>query len=83
MTTLPTIHHNGNSREQLLEQYQNTYKAACELTRLFNQIDLHPRNYYPQGAGAFRQAEREAFEQRKHIGAIKTYLEAHLIHLAP
>ena len=47
---MPLIHMNGNSRERLTEYYEEAARALREeALQKFNEIDFHPRNYYPLG----------------------------------
>ena len=59
----PTIHLNGTSAETLLDQYQTAASALRQAAETL--IDAHPnaRDYYPQGADAFREALLEHSER--------------------
>ena len=79
---LPTIHLNGTGRDRLLADYQTAYKLLCTAVNAFADIEFHARDYYVQGDYAFNAARTERDNARAHFGALKTYLEAHLVHLS-
>jgi hypothetical protein len=79
---LPTVHLNGTSRERLLTGYHKAYKLLCAASEAFAEIEFNGRDYYVQGEFAFNQARNERDKVRGHFGALKTYLEAHLLHLS-
>ena len=80
--TLPTVHLNGSGRERLLTGYHTAYKLLCAASDSFSEIEFNARDYYVQGDNAFNKARTERDNARAHIGALKTYLEAHLLHLS-
>jgi hypothetical protein len=79
---LPSIHLNGTGRERLLADYQSAYKLLCTACDAFAEIEFNARDYYVQGDYAFNAARTERDRARLHFGALKQYLEAHLLHLA-
>jgi hypothetical protein len=79
---LPTVHLNGTGRDRLLSDYQTAYKLLCAAAEAFASIEFNGRDYYVQGDYAFNAARTERDNARAHFGALKTYLEAHLIHLS-
>jgi len=79
---LPSIHLNGTYRERLLSDYHTAYKLLCMFSETFSQIEFNARDYYVQGNYAYNHARTERDRARSHIGALKTYLEAHLMHLS-
>lgn len=80
--TLPTVHLNGTARERLFSDYNNAYRFLCVASDSFADIEFNARDYYVQGDNAFYKARTERDCARAHIGALKTYLEAHLLHLS-
>jgi len=79
---MPLIHMNGNSRERLTEYYEEAARALREeALQKFNEIDFHPRDYYPLGNEAFTQAQAERIEIYKAFQRIQDYLEKHIEHL--
>jgi hypothetical protein len=79
---LPSIHLNGTGRERLLADYHAAYKLLCAASDAFADIEFNARDYYVQGDYAYNQARTERDAARAHFGALKTYLEAHLVHLS-
>lgn len=79
---LPTVHLNGTSRERLFADYHTAYKLLCAATDAFADIEFNARDYYVQGDYAFNHARTERDNARAHFGALKEYLEAHLLHLS-
>lgn len=81
MTTLPTIHLNGTSRQMLLDGYTEAYRKLIEFRDSFNSIEFNARDYYVQGPDAFTKAREERDAQRQRIADLMRYLEDHLLHL--
>lgn len=48
MTTFPTVHLNGTSREDLLEAIEQAYLAVSEAQSKLAQTAPNARDYYPQ-----------------------------------
>lgn len=71
---IPLIHMNGNSKDKLAKQYRDAYLALDEAIYLFNQIEFHPRDYYPLEAGAWDKAVEERGEVKAAFMTIKDYL---------
>jgi hypothetical protein len=53
---VPTIHLNGTSADELLNQQRAVCDAACELLNILNAAAPNGRDYYPQGDDAIRAA---------------------------
>lgn len=60
--TLPTVHLNGSGQSSLLRQYNETYLAVYAAVVSLRKLDIHDRDYYPQGpdAGPKARAENQA-----------------------
>lgn len=78
---LPTVHRNGTSREQLIETYSSAYYAICDALRSVENVELNGRDYYPQGADAFKIAQEEHLNRcialqkvRNELGEIVQYV---------
>lgn len=69
---MPTIHSNGTSAESLREQYVSAHHAADAAMKAVAKIDFNGRDYYPQGADAFSQAQAEF---QKHVQAMATSMK--------
>ena len=55
----PTVHLNGTSVHELESQLENAVHALNGALEALVQATPNPRDYYPQGAGAFQQAIKE------------------------
>jgi hypothetical protein len=82
MTSLPTIHLNGTSREMLLEGYDAAYRKLLKFRRAFREIEFNARDYYVAEPDAWSEACQEREEMQNKINCVIDYLEAHLVHLA-
>jgi predicted RNase H-like HicB family nuclease len=56
---VPTIHLNGTSKEELMEQLQNAARALSEAIQQLGEACPNARDYYPQGDQAFHAAAKE------------------------
>jgi len=82
MTTLPTIHLNGTSREMLLEGYDAAYRKLIKFKHAFRAIEFNARDYYVAETNAWSNACEEREKMVNNISELLDYFEAHLIHLA-
>jgi len=80
--TFPLIHLNGNSRESLLDGYNNARRDLQSAINSFYRIDFHSRNYYPLPPGSWDKASAERDEVRAWLHNADTYLEQHIEHLS-
>ena len=55
----PTIHLNGTCAESLFAQYREAKYRLADALEALQFIDIHARDYYPQGEGAYKQASEE------------------------
>lgn len=81
--TLPTIHLNGSGRARLDEQYQRAYDSARETLAVFRALDVHDRDYYPQGPDAGTKARAEHTARCRALEHIVEDMLAHVLHLHP
>ena len=63
---IPTVHLNGTSGQDLLEQQQAVLDALLAVREAMMAATPNARDYYPQGEDAFGEA-REAFRKQYHI----------------
>jgi len=63
----PTIHLNGTSAEELLEQYRKVLEALREAHRAMAEAAPHGRDYYVQGTGAPSRAIHQHVDRLKAI----------------
>ena len=67
----PTIHLNGSGRESLINQYHEAYMKLQEALVALRKIDVHGRDYYPQGPDAYSQASREHCKRMDAINEVQ------------
>lgn len=72
---IPLIHMNGNSKEVLEKQYRAADMALGEAIYKFNEIEFHPRDYYPLEEGSWDKAVEERNEVQAAFKLIQDYLE--------
>ena len=75
MTTIPTIHLNGTSKDTLTVEYYTAYKAIKESINTLLDATLNGRNFYPQGSDAFYQASEERQDALSKLHQVKSYIE--------
>lgn len=56
---LPTVHLNGTSRDDLVEQRLGVIRALCDVEKALQAAWPHGRDYYPQGPDALNRAQQE------------------------
>lgn len=81
MSTLPTIHLNGTSREMLLEGYDAAYRKLLKFRRAFREIEFNARDYYVAEPEAWGNACEERQKMSTYINNLIDYLEEHIVHL--
>lgn len=57
--TLPTIHRNGTSREELYSQLERAHTSLCQALMALHNAVPNPRDYYTQATGSFTRAVEE------------------------
>lgn len=72
---IPLIHMNGNSKEVLEKQYRAADIAIDEAIYKFNEIEFHPRDYYPLEEGSWDKAVKERNEVQAAFKLIQDYLK--------
>ena len=81
MTTLPTIHLNGDSIESLRESHMKAYEALTDAINAAAEACPNSRNYYPQGNSSFLSARDEHVEILRNLYSAKSHFENLLVHL--
>lgn len=72
---LPTIHHNGTSKDSLISDLCGV-SAALELAyQAMKQASPNGRDYYPQGADAIGIATNEHMDRLRRLDALKTEID--------
>ena len=56
---IPTIHHNGTPREQLIDQVETAVCAMTDAITALERMAPNGRDYYPQGPEAITEAVAE------------------------
>ena len=79
--TLPTIHSNGTSANDLKAEYDAAADALYAFREAWQRITCNARDYYVQGPDAFTKARDERDDISRHIIAIGTYLDEIREHL--
>ena len=73
--TLPTIHLNGTSKDELLQQVCDANNALNAAISKLLEATPNARDYYPQGPDAFRSAQKEHHERYMRLQAVRGELE--------
>jgi hypothetical protein len=72
----PSIHLNGTSRQALFEAYSEASSAVRRAISATVAAAPHARDYYPQGEGAFAQAQAEHVVRMGKLAAVRDELYA-------
>lgn len=82
----PTVHLNGTSRSELIEQVETALRGIEVALDAVQVAAPNGRDYYPQGDHAYQQAALEHAARVERLHAIKAEYEAlarHLVDLSP
>jgi len=79
--TLPTIHLNGTGAANLKREYRAVLTALHDATEALAQATCHPRDFYPQGDGAWQRARAERKEAFRSLQDVEKYVEQWLLHI--
>lgn len=74
--TYPTVHLNGTSKEQLLQQYTHAHQALNEALMALSRAAPHGRDYYTQGPDAINEA---IAQHNKRLNALRQVAQEILI----
>jgi hypothetical protein len=74
--TLPSIHLNGSGRLALETQYEKALQALTAAYAALYQLDIHDRDYYPQGPDAGPRARREHRARLDKIESVRQDIKA-------
>jgi hypothetical protein len=77
---LPTIHLNGTSAQELLDQNRAVLDAIHQLQEALSAATPNARDYYPQGAGAYTIARNEHITRQQAIQQMEDEIMAIAIH---
>jgi hypothetical protein len=67
---VPTVHLGGTSHDRLLETACEAVNALLAGLEAMERAAPNPRDYYPQGSGAFDAAAREHAERVARVRAV-------------
>lgn len=73
---IPTIHLNGTSKKELVQQLRTASVACSELEKALVAAAPHGRDYYPQGSDALTQAAEAHSKRIQSAHAIRAELLA-------
>jgi hypothetical protein len=73
---IPTIHLNGTSRGELLDQLKEAIGAIDAACVALGKATPNGRDYYPQSDGAIVQAQAQHTERRRRLVAVHDELMA-------
>jgi hypothetical protein len=79
--TLPTVHMNGTSLNELKAGYDEAAEKLHEFVQSWGHITCNGRDYYPQGAAAFSKACDERDAIGRQIANVGEYLQEIRLHL--
>ncbi len=71
---LPTIHSNGTGRQTLSVGYYQAQDAVRKAIEALNAIEFNSRDYYPQGADAWKLAQAEQYARVEKLSAVRAEL---------
>lgn len=72
---IPTIHLNGSSRADLMEQLYDQMKAIRTAIEVMLRTGPNGRDYYPQGPDAIKQAIKEHYDRTEKLHQVLRELE--------
>lgn len=75
MVTIPTVHMNGDTREELIRVNMRVYEKAGDLLTALYQSGPNGRNFYPQGVEAIIHAAEEHRDRIEAVQRIKAEME--------
>ena len=75
----PTIHMNGDSQKNLLEEATNAMDALSDASDALLKITVNGRNFYPQGDSATGEAVEEFRDMMIRFFAIRDEVEQYAI----
>ncbi|AZB50542.1 hypothetical protein [Synechococcus phage S-H1] len=73
--TLPTIHLNGTSADNLYREYRAVRKAIAAAADALQAATCNQRDFYPQEPGAWEQARAERAEAFRLLQQVSDYAE--------
>jgi len=81
-TTLPTIHLNGTSAQNLEDEYRAVRHAVTAASDALAAATCNARDFYPQEPGAWQRARAERDEAFRLLQVVSDYAEQWESHAA-
>jgi hypothetical protein len=78
----PTVHINGTSKQELLEQYISACTALRNALVTLSSIYPNGRDYYPQGPNAIHEAMEQHSNRMAKLRAVLAEIEQLAEHVA-
>jgi len=72
--SVPTVHLNGTSREELVTQLTEASNAVRDAITAVQKASPNGRDYYPQGSGATQEALRQHANRLHNLTAVQREL---------
>jgi hypothetical protein len=72
----PTIHLNGTGARSLADEYHAVYQAIDRASDALAAATCNARDFYPQGAAVWQQAQDERAEMFRKLAEVQAYAEA-------
>ena len=79
--TLPIVHMNGTSLEELTRGYDAIDDALYSLKGAMSSLEFNARDYYLGGPEHWEKARDERMEMNRHLHSIIGWVNAHRSHL--
>ena len=76
---IPTVHHNGTSKAELMSLYVSACTACADAITALIAASPNGRDYYVQGPDAFGKAQKEHQERINKVHAVRCELDALII----
>lgn len=73
---IPTIHLNGTSKANLLDEIEAAYVAIEAAISALRQVTVHGRDYYVQGPNAYPQARDEMDKRLASLYTVQQELQS-------
>jgi hypothetical protein len=80
MTALPTIHLNGTGADTLRKEYMRVSRAVAAAADTLAAATCNARDFYPQDAAAWQQAQAERTEMFNLLKRVEDYAAEWALH---
>lgn len=72
---IPTVHLNGTSQSELLNQQTDAAQAIFKAMNALNDASPNGRDYYPQGPDALKKAQKEHADRMQRLRSVYEELQ--------